>query len=380
MITDSLKQEFIHQLTHAHTAHRIPGIVASLFSSQQTYFTIASGLRHCKHSDPVTINDQFRIGSCGKAVTGTCIASLVEQGILGWNQPFSDLQSKLDFEIPHRYQNATLASLLNHTSGLSVMLSLKDANDKNRYTPEGRIKCTENLLHEHSDYTPGTFNYSNAGYLIAGTIAEQITRTDWPSLITQNILAPLQITTSIGEPTLISKEQPHGHCFLDQQYIDNKKALKMPFDSPVIAITDLPPHERYPHPLSISPIGNINFSVIDHTVFLREHLKGLVGIDGILSSQSIQALHTPPSSLFYAIGWNIHDLHGLQVSGSSGWCGTFYAYVLLCPSLDFGFTFLCNAGHTQACQGLALEAESLFLLVRNYMKNMSIHALDHASE
>ncbi len=78
---------------------------------------------------------------------------------------------------------------------------------------ERRVTMIENNLTEPSQIAPGGFNYSNLGYMIAGSMAEKVTGLSWESLIKERLFDPLGMNSAgFGHPgTLGLTDQPWGH-------------------------------------------------------------------------------------------------------------------------------------------------------------------------
>ena len=81
--TDLLNIDAI--LDQALTRTDIPGIVIGMTSGTETLYIRSAGLRRLDQPDPLEPSDVIHIGSCGKAMTATLAAVMVEAGLLGWD-------------------------------------------------------------------------------------------------------------------------------------------------------------------------------------------------------------------------------------------------------------------------------------------------------
>src|SRR5262245_31679797 len=86
---------------------------------------------------PVTQNDRWHIGSCGKSITATLMARLVERGLLDWEAPIAPLFVQLGIEVHPDFSRLTLRHLLTHRSGLATDPSQEDLAESfhSRVTP-----------------------------------------------------------------------------------------------------------------------------------------------------------------------------------------------------------------------------------------------------
>ena len=70
------------------------------------------------------------------------------------------------------------------------------------------------------------------------------------------------------------------------------------------------PHNSYHLPACLAPGGGLSMSIEDYAKFLRLHLQGLRGHDGLLRAKTIQYLHAKPAgadenSIGFAFGWGL---------------------------------------------------------------------------
>ena len=87
-------------------------------------------------------------------------------------------------------------------------------------------------------------------------------------------------------------------------------------------------------------------SIEDFALFVQLHLRGLLGFDGLLTSETIRYLHQPVGS--YAFGWSVYPLLGQVVSSHNGSAGTFYATMAVSHSQDLAVVIMTNAGGSSA--------------------------------
>src|SRR3972149_5132112 len=71
----------------------------------------------------VTKDDLWHIGSCGKSMTATLMARLVERGQLHWAAPIAPLFVAYGIDVHPGFAGLTLRQLLTHCSGMPADLS-----------------------------------------------------------------------------------------------------------------------------------------------------------------------------------------------------------------------------------------------------------------
>lgn len=264
------------------------GLGVMIMSDGDVIASSVAGERKHRSGVPLTPQDKWHIGSITKSFTATLIARLVEQGTLSWDTKVGDVFVKSE-GVNEAWNEVTVEQLLTHTSGAKSTFrpSLAMLFRKYEDTAE-RLVAREKLILEFMKSPlaapPGsTFEYSNAGYVIAGVMAEKVTGLSWEDLIRQEVFKPLGIASGgFGAPKdhTAKLEQPRGH----------KSRLG------VVVSTYSDPT------LVIGPAGSIHMELGDLLVYANDHLQGNTGGGKLLEGPTYQKLHTPVLDN-YAFGW-----------------------------------------------------------------------------
>lgn len=150
------------------------------------------------------LDTRLNTASIAKMFTGVAIAQLVESGRLSYDDNVG--RHWPDFPNPRIRDRVTIRQLLTHTSGLGP----KDYYDDPRYPA-----VSENLR-SLADYlrlavatpldgTPGTYSYSNSGYLILGAIIERVAGQDFYAYIGERIFRPAGMAGSLYAPADVQR-------------------------------------------------------------------------------------------------------------------------------------------------------------------------------
>jgi CubicO group peptidase (beta-lactamase class C family) len=147
----------------------------------------AFGMADRQHNVPNTLDTRFDIGSMNKSFTKVLILQLVREGKLKLNDRLGSYLTGFPEEAAEKI---TIEQLLNHQSGYGGYHTPEYWNipleKKSLETALAHIK-KQPLLFE-----PGTEQeYSNAGYVILGMIAEKATGKSYFDLIEERIVKPL---------------------------------------------------------------------------------------------------------------------------------------------------------------------------------------------
>jgi len=278
-----------------------PGAVVMVIDDD-VQLTSVAGVRRADEETQIDLSDAWHLGSNTKAMTAILAARLVERGLIDWDSRLGDVLADDFDQIDPVLAEATLADLLHHQSGMQAnagrltslaiagILGDRDAqSDRNPYLRE--------LLRNPAG-TRGNFLYSNAGYVAAAMMLENVAGESWENLIQTELFDVLALDSAGFGPPL--GDQPQGHRA-------GWRGL-----SPVgtEAAADNPP--------AMNPAGRVHMSMPDYAVFLRLVMAGARGEeDTYLSQASWQRLITPPDGADYAMGWGVGADGSLRHAGSN---------------------------------------------------------------
>jgi CubicO group peptidase (beta-lactamase class C family) len=336
----------------------LPALAGAIVTSKGLVGAGAVGVRKYGTQTPVTVNDQFHLGSDTKAMTATMLATLVEEGKLSWTttleQVFPELASKMDAA----YRKVTLDQLLAHRSGFTDESWPAGKTFADMYklpgTPrEQRAASVAMVLREAPVNPPGSkFLYSNRNYAVAGAMAERVANDSWESLMQKRVFDPLGMQTcGFGAMGTYAGPDPKK---IDQPW--QHKLLLLGHDA-------IDPGPQSDNPPVIGPAGTVHCSIIDWGKFATAHLRGEEGLPGILKPETFKRLHTPLFSGDYVAGWGVVDRpwaggHALTHSGSNTMN---FAIVWMAPIKDFAVLVATNQGGGQTFNACDAAAAALIL-------------------
>jgi CubicO group peptidase (beta-lactamase class C family) len=180
-------------------AHNFNGTILVQHNDKQIY-QHSFGVADRAFNVPVNNDTKFKIASITKAFTAVLILQLYEQGKL-------DLHATIKTYLPgytgEGAQRVTLHNLLNHTSGIQNLDTIKSYEEAVKqglqvyqlpHTTNNLLTqyCSGKLVHEVGK----VFDYNNADYIILGKIIEEITAKTFEEVLKERILDPLGMTES----------------------------------------------------------------------------------------------------------------------------------------------------------------------------------------
>ena len=322
-------------LTPIRDKHDLPALAAAVIRDGRLAALGAIGVRKAESGVAVTAADQFHLGSCSKAMTATLIGLLVQQGKLDWDTRLDQVYPELSGEMHADYRGVTVRHLLSHRAGLPAtvpegtsLLQLHLLSGSIRAQREAYVRM---LLRGAPLARPGEkYLYSNAGYAIAGAMAERVTDRSWEELMRETLFRPLEITSagfgSMGTPGNI--DQPWQHV----ASADGPKPV--------------PPGRLSDNPPVLGPAGRVHCALADWCRFVVEHLRAVRGEANLLEPETAKVLHTPAFAGDYAGGWLVAKRQWAKgrVLTHAGSNTMNYAVVWMAPRRDAAVLVATNQG------------------------------------
>lgn len=313
----------------------LPALAGAIVTSKGLVAVGAVGVRKYGTATPVTLDDQFHLGSDTKAMTATLLATFVEEGKLSWTTTLEQAFPELASTMNPAYRKVTLEQMLAHRAGFTdaswpAGKTFSDVHSLPGTPREQRTAYVAMILSEPPVNEPGsTFVYSNRSYAVAGAMAEKVADISWEALMQTRIFDPLGMKTcgfgAMGTAGA-SIDQPWQHTLDGGMH------------------SAIEPGPRSDNPPSIAPAGTVHCSIGDWGKFITAHLRGEKGEAGILKPETFKRLHTPPLGGDYGFGWFVADRswaggHALNHTGSNN---QNYSVVWMAPARDFAVLVMTN--------------------------------------
>ena len=319
--------------------HDVPALAAAVITSKGVIAQGVTGVRKRGDETKATLDDLWHLGSCGKAMTATLIGRLVEQKKLRFEMTLPEAFPDLAKTMHAGWRKVTLAQLLSNRGGMPADLR-KDGLWMRLYahtgTPrEARRLLTATVLSWAPTHKPGTdFEYSNAGFAVAGHAAECLLDTAYETLLVREVFKPLGATSvGFGAPGAGAKTttQPWGHAFM---------GTGRPAVDPAQVAADNPP--------AITPAGRMHMTLADWARFVHMHLLGARSNKSELplDHATLRKLQTPDEGQRYAMGWVTFERPwaGGTAIMHNGSNTMWYALMWIAPKRDVAFIAVCNQG------------------------------------
>ncbi len=290
------------------------------------------GPRRSDVADTVAADATWHIGSISKSFTATLVIQQVDRGTLDLDAPIGDyLAGEADMD--PSWRALTLRQLLSHTAGLPANAGI--ASMRLRQTEElhqTRQKVLSGLWSK--PVTPGSFAYSNVGYVLAGYVLETVTGQPWETLIQTDIAAPLNLK-SLGFGAPQGAADPWGHR--------NMLLFKKPVD---------PQEKGADNPAWMGPAGTLHMSLADLAAWGQAHMSACAGeAPQFLSAQACKEMQTEVDSQ-YGLGWVVSgDGHVWHNGSNTMW----YAVLSIDPPRQAVIAVATNVMQPQRIDALIAD-------------------------
>lgn len=164
-----------------------------------------------------TTKTKFRIGSITKTFTAVSILQLVQRGELNLEDPIGKYHP-----IQKDGDKITIHHLLTHTSGIPNYTDDPQMLEwcTQPSTPE---KLIERFYQKELEFHPGEkYKYSNSGYILLGSLLEQVSGQSYEMYLKENIFAPLGMKDSgLDSPSQMLELRAAGYHRSEDRTLSN---------------------------------------------------------------------------------------------------------------------------------------------------------------
>src|SRR6478736_10144505 len=172
----------------------VPGVTIAIVEDGKVTMAHGWGVRDITTNRPVDADTIFFTGSTGKAFTNAALATLVDEGKIGWDDKVIDHMPDFRMWDPWVTREMTIRDLLVHRSGLGLgqgdLLFLPNSTLSRKETVR-RIRYLKPATSFRSDYA-----YDNILYMAAGQLIEEVSGESWEQYVRNRVFAPLGMKNS----------------------------------------------------------------------------------------------------------------------------------------------------------------------------------------
>jgi len=330
-----LMEEFEPTVKKALEDYAVPGISIGVIADGKLVYAKGFGWRDAEKQLPATADTVYSIGSCTKAFTAFLAGTLVDEGLIHWDQRIIDIYPEFRLMNGHATLNLSMRDLLTHRSGLPQHdLMWYNSSTLTRHDVMKRLRYLEPSCDIRERY-----QYNNLMYLAAGFSMEYLMGQPWEELVSERILKPLGMIRTSFTVAEMQKESDYSLPYVEKT---DGTLKRMSFRD--ISL--------------IGPAGGINASAVELSKWVLEHLGGVEGRKPIVSPAILQEMHAPQTivtgapesneSLIYTtgLGWNVLSYRGHYYVSHDGGLDGFTSVIGFFPRDGIGLIILSNKNLT----------------------------------
>lgn len=195
--------------------NQTPGMMAYIsVDGEGEGIYITRGVSNLVTSEPMNVNNYFRIGSITKTVTTEAVLILADEGKIDLNKPISFYLPELNIPSGDSITIPMLANmssgLFDYSSDMNLWTPYINSNGEKVFTPEEllTLSFSHPLLFE-----PGTeYNYCNANTVLLGLLIKKVTGKEVRDVFNEKIFQPLGMKNTFW-PITNYLPYPYNHGY-----------------------------------------------------------------------------------------------------------------------------------------------------------------------
>jgi CubicO group peptidase (beta-lactamase class C family) len=323
----------------AMATYRVPGAAVAVVLAGGVALARGYGVRSTGGRDPVDEHTVFQLASNSKPFTAAGLASLVDEGRLGWDDPVARYLPEFVLFDPYATHYATIRDLLAHRTGLPAFRGdLLGVLGYDRPEILRRLRFIEPATSFRAEAL-----YSNPAYFAAGEVLARLTGAPYEQAIPSRLFDPLGMTRSSPATAVTPGE---GNVSNHHAEIDGAVRVVPRDDSSAFCAA-----------------GGLVSTAADLATWMRMHLAGgEAGGRRLLSPETVADLFRPSmvgrptfsefppidehAGFGYGLGWASFHLNGHEVIEKGGALAGVRSVVELVPALGLGVAVLANLNLT----------------------------------
>ena len=317
----------------------VPGLAIGILDGGEVE-TAAFGIENVNTGTAVKPETLFQIGSISKIFTTTLIMTLVNEGVLDLDRPVVRYIQDLTLADATARTTVTLRHLVTHMGGF-----FGDRFDDHGRGDDALTRTVAAFGDLPQQTAPGElWTYCNAGFDLAGRVAEVVTGRRFEDLVRERIFEPLKL----GRATYFPEEAILHSVAVGHLKTDDGVGVARP----------------WPIARNSNPAGGVSANVDELLRFAKMHMQDgeLEGVR-VLQPESTRAMRARETTAgpftTWGLGWSRRDVDDTLIIEHGGATNGFTARLTTVPERGFAIAILTNhalgaAVHTEIAR-VALE-------------------------
>ncbi len=339
-VTDELVAEFTQLISDEMAHFYIPGAAVAIIEDGEVVFAQGFGLRDVENNLPFTTETLFRVGSTTKSMTSLLIAQMVEEGLLSWDMPLTDILPDFVTADPELTAQLTLRDLMGMATGLES--DPRDGFYWGDYTFADLLGVIgrQSIAGEYGEhYAYNNEVYAAAGYAAALAAGREPTVDAFSALLEERVFAPIGMDSAIvtddhsllGDNYALPYEIPlDGEGFVNSVMVDPPIGIGAPAGAVWTSLDDMARYLITQMNGGVTPDGE---RIVDEAVLAETWQPGVdlpMPIPGFSDSH-------------YAMGWVTLDYNGIPMRWHDGGWQGWTTQIVIFPEANVGLVQFANS-------------------------------------
>jgi CubicO group peptidase (beta-lactamase class C family) len=286
---------------------QVPGVSIVIVHEDRVLLAQGYGLRDVEAQLPMTADTVQPIASITKSFTAAALATLVRDGVTGWDTPVRELAPDFRLSDESVAARVTLRDMLSHRTGLS-------RNDRAWFgSPFTREVLYQRLRYFSFDAgLRERFGYNNLMYMAAGHIGGRARGVRWEELVHRALFTPLGMAQASTDLAALRAAPDHATGYSLDDQLQRRREPYQALDA-------------------MAPTGAINAGARDMGRYLRMLLAGgsfdgrpVVAPGDLAVMTSAQIVlpdarrHPELGPAHYGLGWFVSSYRGERMVEHGG--------------------------------------------------------------
>lgn len=349
---DAKVKEFDAYVEKSRNLFQVPGMAVAVVKDGKVVLKKGYGVKQLGTSNAVDAQTLFACASTTKAMTATCMAMLVDEGKVKWDDPVINYLPDFQLYDVHVTRELKIRDLFTHNSGVGnadFFWSIMNVSSDEVLSKMNMVKPSYSLR--------SGFIYQNIFYLYAGKVIEKVSGQPWEEFIQKRIFQPLGMTRTFPMQKMVNDPNQAKPHYLIENKITVIKSTNADVIGPAGSVWSC-----------ADDMGKWALCMLDSSKYASGRLvkpsmwKELFRPQVIVSEDEFYptAKLTKPNWMTYSLGWFQQDYQGKKVNYHTGSLAGEIAIHGQLPDSKLAVYVFGNYDHAEVRHALMFKAFDLF--------------------
>ncbi|MEQ9414410.1 MAG: serine hydrolase domain-containing protein [Cyclobacteriaceae bacterium] len=310
----------------------VPGAAIAIIHDSTIIYLKGFGVRNVDTQEPVDTHTVFRLASVSKPVTSVLLGTMMEEGILNWDDPIIKYLPHFELNSEAYTQQLTIRHVLSHTSGLPYHTYTNLIEEGTAHNDLiGELKNVK-LIGE-----PGkVYSYQNVAYSLLDDVVHSATGQSFETEIKARLFGPLRMANA----SVSYEELLNSPNFAQPHLLRGRKWKTIPVS---------------PTYYNTAPAGGINASITD----MAKLMVALLGNkESVVTQKTIDQLFNQEvrataknrnfnrwsriKRSYYGLGWRVLTFKNDTLAYHGGYVNGYRSEIAVHPTKKIAICVLAN--------------------------------------